>query len=316
MTASILVDDIVNMVRDGIDERNLDTVTDSDILQVLNRAQDYAADICARHWQEPLLTYTDVPLVNNQQEYPIPENAFEDRLEHVEVIIRGIHYELKYINYRQLAAYEIPTPQQVPSYYTIKGRTFRLIPAAIGSYIMRIWWLQNPETLQMSQGRITVMNPSSNYVILDSVGSDLTTSAAENNCYVNFVDGTTGIIRGSAQIASIVGNKVTFKTIPDRTSVYGKTISGTLPTDLSPDDQIATVTGTCVPILKKPFSNFMIQFAVNEIRRRLGDDIAPEMQMLKDFEDQVKHTWAGREQSIRITKRSRNWLFPRRRLYT
>jgi hypothetical protein len=316
MPSSLLVDDLVNMVRDGIDERNLDTVTNSDILQCMNRAQDYAADICARHYQEPILTYTDLPLVNNQQEYDIPDNAFEDRLEHVEVIIRGIHYELKYINYRQLAAYEIPTPQQVPSYYTIKGRKFRLIPAAIGSYIMRIWWLQNPETLQLSQGRVTVANPASNYVVLDSVGADLTTAATDNNCYVNFVNGTTGVIKGSAQIASIVGNKVTFKSTPDRLSVYGKNISGTLPVDLSLDDQISTVTGTCVPILKKPFSNFFVQFTVSEIRRRLGDDTATEMQVLKDFEDQVKHTWAGREQSIRITKRSRNWLFPRRRLYS
>lgn len=315
MASPLLVDDLVSMVRAGIDERNVETVTDPEILQALNRAQDFASDICARHYQEPLLTSVEITLINNQHEYDIPEDAFEDRILKLEVIVRGIHYELKNIKYSQLASYEIPTPQQIPSYYTIIGKKFRLIPASIGSYTLKIWYLQEPESLQLNQGRATVVNTGSNYVRVDSPGSLLTTDSTNNNNYVNLVDSSSGLIKASMQIQSIVGDKITFKSVPDRATVYGKTIVGAIPATFEVNDYLTTVSGSCVSRLKKPFSNFMIQFAVAEIRRRLGDADTQEQQVLKDFEQQVERTWVAREQELRVSKRSRNWLFPRRRLY-
>jgi hypothetical protein len=310
----IVVDDLISQIRAQIDERNVDVVTDSDILQALNRAQDYAADILARQYVEPLLTYKDITLLNNQQTYDIPEDAFEDRILKLETIIRGIHYELKNIKFTQVASYEIPTPQQIPSYYSIVGKQFRIIPASIGQYTLRLWYLKEPETLQVSQGRIT--NLGSNYVLVDQVGPDVTTPSNASLNYVNLIDAQSGLIKATMQVQAISGNKLTFKAIPDETTVYGKTVVGTLPATLEKNDYVAIVTGTCVPTLKKPFTNFFIQYAVAEIKRRLGDPDTNEQSVLKEFEKQVERSWVGREQETRISKRSRNWLFPRRRLYS
>jgi hypothetical protein len=310
----IIVDDMVQQIRAQIDERNVDVVTPTDILQAVNRAQDYAADILCRHYVEPLLTYVDITLLNNQQIYSIPEDAFEDRILKLEVIIRGIHYELKNIKYNQISSYEIPTPQQIPSYYHVVGKTFRIIPASIGNYMLRLWYVKEPEALQVSQGRVT--NIGSNYVLVDAVGPDVTTPSNASLNYVNLIDAQTGLIKASMQVQSILGNKLTFKATPDEPTVYGKTVVGILPATLEKNDYVAIVTGSCVPTLKKPFTNFYIQYAVAEIRRRLGDPDTNEQTVLKEFEEQVKHTWVGREQETRVSKRSRNWLFPRRRLYS
>lgn len=314
MPRPIIVDDLVQQVRSQIDERNVDVVTDVDVLQALNRAQDYAADILARLYVEPLLTYLDITLLNGAQIYDIPEDAFEDRILKLEVIIRGIHYELKNIKYNQISSYEIPTPQQIPSYYHVYGKKFRIIPASIGLYTLRLWYVKEPEALQLSQGRIT--NIGANYVMVDTVGPDVTTPSNAYLNYVNLVDAQSGAIKATMQVQSILGNKITFKAVPDETTVYGKTVVGTLPSTLEVADYMSIVTGSSVPALKKPFTNFFIQYAVAEIRRRLGDPDTNEQTVLKEFEKQVEHSWVGREQETRVTKRSRNWLFPRRRLYS
>lgn len=313
MPKPITVDDMVSQVRAQIDERNIDVVTPEDILAALNRAKDYAADILARQYVEPLLTYVDIVLLNNQQIYDIPEDAFEDRILKLEVMIRGIHYELKNIKFTQIASYEIPTPQQIPSYYMVYGKQFRIIPASIGLYTLRLWYLKEPETLQLSQGKVATIG--STYVTVDAVGSDIDTVNPLNN-YVNLVDAQSGLVKATMQVQTIVGNRIAFKAIPDQSTVYGKTVSGTIPSTLETNDYVSIVTGTCVSTLKKPFTNFFIQYAVAEIRRRLGDPDTNEQNVLKEFEKQVEHSWVGREQETRITKRSRNWLFPRRRLYS
>ena len=81
----LTVQDLVDQVRNQVDEQDQDAVSlEGDILPVLNRAQDYAYNILARKYQEPLLTYTQLTLTSGQ-EYDIPEDAFEDRIEKIEI---------------------------------------------------------------------------------------------------------------------------------------------------------------------------------------------------------------------------------------
>ena len=129
------------------------------------------------------------------------------------------------------------------------------------------------------------------------------------------------------QIKRIDDNRITFKTIPNRQVVLGQKIDTNLaelidetldtqqPTSFSiePDDYICEITGSCVPTFAKPVSNFLIQYAVAELTRKLGGSADMEERVKKQFEDQVEHSWVGREQTIRIKRRARYWNRPYRR---
>lgn len=323
------VQNLVNEVRAQLDENNVDSVdTDSDILPSLNRGQDYGFDILARMYPEPILTHSILQLESNVAEYDIPETLFEDRLQKIEISIPGVQpfvtgsgstfREVQRVSYRDLSNYESASRTNVPYYYAIFGRKVRFVPTPTGIYNCRIWGLRNPEKLVLPQGRITVINTASNYLIVDQIGSSIVTEADQLGSYVNLVDGQTGDIKGTMQVLNVTGNKVTFKSVPTRTDILSRTVTGAitaLPVTVELDDYICGIDGTCVPYYGRPLSNFMIQFSVAEIVRKLGGASATEESVLQKFEQQVERTWVGREQQLRIKKRSQNWGVPSRRWY-
>ena len=304
-----------------IDESNLTSVRDEeDIIPALNRAQDMAANILARHYEAPLLSYSQITLIAGQQEYSIPENAFEQRLEKIEVQVNNLYYPVKRIDYRDASAYEtLNTKTNIPYYYCVVGNKYRIIPGPTATYPLRIWYLKDPEPLVKSQGRITLVKAASNYIVVDSAGNDLTVSNADLNCYANIIDGQTGEVKGTLQIANIQGNKITFKSVfgpNDRTTVLNKTISSDLSTiAVQEDDFICTIHGSCIPVMKKPFSNYLIQFAVAEMQRKLGGPADLELKVKQDLEAVVERSWVGRENYLRVQKRNRNWQVPSRRYF-
>lgn len=318
--ASILftVQDIVDQVRNQTDEQNRDSVsTESDILPSINRAQDYAFDILARKYEEPILAFTTVATTGGILEIDIPEDVFEDRIQKMEVIIPGgqgglaTYREMQRISYRDITLYESATRTNVPYYYCIIGRKIRIIPPPAGTYSLRMWYLRNPEQLVLPQGRVTIINTASNYVVVDSAGDALTTEADQLGSYVNIVDGQTGVIKGTLQVQILAENRVTFRTTPTRSTVLNRTVSGSLVSlGANQDDYLAPVTGTCVPYYGKPLTNFLIQFASAEIVRKLGGQSDTEEKVLEKFEKQMERTWVGREQSLRIRKKSQNWGLP------
>lgn len=317
------LEDLISQVRSQIDEENQDTVSDaSDILPSLNRAQDYAMSILARHYEEPLLAHVQYSLVGKQSEYTLPDDIFEDRLEKVEVSIRNTQYEVKRASYRDLTQFETSSTANIPYYYAVVGDKFRLVPAPTGTFPLRIWYLRAPEKLVKPQGRITKINAASNYLVVDSVGADITTVSDDLNSYVNVIDGRTGRVKASFQVKSVSGNRITFKSTPTSPTRLGRTISTdmTMLTDphadastvdntvtIDQDDYLCNIRGSCVVTFARPVTNFYIQYAVAEMSRKLGGSADMEERVLKKFEDQVEHTWAGREQKTRVSKRSRHW---------
>lgn len=316
-----IVDQLLEEVRSLLDEENTENVRDvEDLLPSLNRAQDYAANLLSRHYESPMLTYKTVTLSSTAQEYDLPEDAFEERLEKVEVFINGDYYPVKRINYSDISEFETKTKLNVPFYYCIVGDKYRLVPGPTGTYQARIWYLKDPDPLVTQQGRITRVDTANNFVYVDAVGSDLTTESDNLNSFVNVVDGQTGLVKATLQIKSIAGNKVTFKTAIDggRTDVYGRTLATALPTEdytVDIDDYLCSAKGTCIPFFQKPFSNFLIQYTVAEITRKLGGPADMQMRVLEEMEKQVERSWVGREQTLRVKKRSRNWFIPGRRFF-
>lgn len=314
------VQSLVDQVRAQSDEANVDSVsTTEDILPCLNRAQQFAFDILAHKYPEPILKYTTLTFIAGQNEYDIPEDVFEDRVQKLETLIpsgNGGNYQpIQRISYADISDYESGSNSSSPMYYCIVGRKMRFVPAPSGIYNARMWYLRNPESLTLPQGRVTVINSGSNYVFVDAAGSSLTTQVDSLGSYVNVIDGQTGEIKGTLQIQALADNKVTFRSSPTRSTVVNRTVSGSL-SSISPaialDDYLAPVSGTCVPYYGQSITNFLIQFAVAEITRKLGGQASTEEEILKKFEQQVERTWVGREVSLRIKKKSQNWSRPTR----
>lgn len=318
MAQPITTNDLIAAVRSCIDERNQESVNDErDILPSLNRAQSFAADILARKYEEPLLSYYTLTISGGKQEYDIPEDAFEDRILKVEFDLNRIYTEVKRIMYRDITYFESPVRTAVPLYYVIIGRKIRFVSAPNGTFNARIWYIRMPEPLNLPQGRIASVNEGSNYILVDSIGADLTTETDQLKSYVNIVDAQTGTIKGSFQVKNLLNNKIEFKTTPTRSSVQNKTISTSMTgLDIQPDDYICLIGGTCVPLNYQQFQNFLIQYSGAEMLRKLGTSQGKEEEILQKFEQQVERLWVGQEQELRVAKRNRIWNLPYRRWFT
>lgn len=313
----LVTSELLSDVRSLVDETNSADVKDiEDILPALNRAQDIAANILSRQYESPLLVPLAVALTAGIQEYDIPENAFEQRLEKVEININGYFSEVPRISYRDITDFESRATVTYPFAYCVIGNKYRLLPNVNAAHPLRIWYLRDPEPLVLEQGRITRINSALNYIIVDALGEDITTDASELNSFVNLIDGSTGLVKGSLQVQSIAGNRITFKSTPSRDTVLGKTILGSLPSDLDQDDYLCTISGTCIPFFKKPVSNYIIQLAVADIVRKLGANTDVELRLKEELEDLVQRSWAGREQTLRVKQTNRNWARPKRRFVT
>lgn len=321
------VDDLISDVRSLLDEENQESVdTADDILPALNRGQDVAANILARHYESPLLTHSTVTTNNGQREYTIPDDAFEERLEKVEVKVNELFYPVVRIDYRNISLYETQGATSIPYYYAIIGNKFRILPTSNGNFNLRIWYNKDPLPLVQPQGRITKVDTTNQFVTLDNVGSNLTTESDNLNSYFSIIDGQSGVRKGTFQAKTIANNRVTIKTTPSQSSVYNITVDtdlGGLKEERDSDvsvtvdvgDFVCLAEGTCIPFFKKPFSNYLIQYAVSDIRRKLGGPADLEERVKKDLEKLVERSWVGREQAIRVTKRNDKWDLPIRRYW-
>lgn len=312
------VQQLADSVRSRIDEMNRDSIDDErDILPALNRALEYAVDIYSKQYIDPFLAYTTLDLTS-AQEYSLPETVYEDRIVKLEIATSvNLYQEVQRISYRDSTAYETDSPSSTPYCYVVIGRKIRLLPPPSGVYDARLWFVKYPEQLVLPQGRITVVNENSNYVVVDAIGSDLSTETDKLTSFINIINGRTGEVRGTFQIASLSDGRITLRSqLPQngRTEIFEKTILTSMADlGIERDDYVCVAAGTCVPYLASPTSNFLIQYSVAELSRQLGVNSVEEEQVLAKFEDQVKRTWAGRETTARVKKRSAAFGVPYRR---
>ena len=303
------VQQLADSVRSRIDEMNRDSIDDErDILPALNRALEYSVDIYSKHYIDPFLTYIALD-VTSAQEYDLPEDMYEDRIVKIEMKTGANSYqEVQRISYKDITLYETESASPFPYYYAVVGRKIRFVPPPSGSYDARLWYVKYPEQLVLPQGRITVVNTANNYVVVDTVGSSLTTEIDELTSFINVINSRTGEVRGTFQIASINDGRITLRSaLPSngRTEIFGKDILISMADlGITRDDYVCVAAGTCVPYLASPTSNFLIQYSVAELSRQLGVNSVEEEQVLSKFEDQVKRTWSGRETTTRVRKRS------------
>lgn len=304
--------DLLAEVRSLLDEYNTEQVRDEqDILPALNRAQDAAANVLARHYEEPLLTSTTLTLTSEDAQrgtFPIPENAFEQRLEKVELFQNQVYLEIPRISYRDATDYDFPMGSSLPSFYAVMGQDIRLYPQTSAGTKLRLWYLRDPEPLVLVQGRITSVDGPNRRLVLDSIGSSLTTEEDQLNSYITVTDGETGLVKGRYQVQSIVDRRLTLRSAPKRTTVLEKEILSEIDAlVIKPDDIVTTIHGVGVPFLKKPLANFLISYAVADLKvNKLGGDATLIAQQVQMFSEQVERMWVGREQTRRVKKVNRH----------
>lgn len=310
---NLSVSEIVTEVRDQLDEVNTLNVTNDQILSALNRGQRKGTNIITRKFDELFLTYdASTTTTAGTRNYSIPSAAYGRRVEKVELVENGIAWEIRRISFHDTSRFNANTQVTRPYYYNLQKNEILLYPTPSGGQTIRIWYTDKPEQLVTSQGRITsVTDSTTDSVIVDSLGSDLTTDTTDGfNAYVNIIDYNTGDVKGSMQISSINTSTktVTFKSSGlTRSTVLGRTISTTLPTDIAVDDYLCIITGTCIPEIPGAYADYLTQYAVVEIKRRLGEDTTQEFAALKELELELEKMWVGRESSHRIRKSSSHW---------
>jgi len=302
------VEDLISQVRSLLDEDNGGVIKDlEDILPALNRAQDYAMDILARHYDESLLTSRDVTLKTGGKILSLPKKIFEERLERVELSKsgHGVFYELDRISLRDLS------PKTSLRTYAIVGRKLRLTSSPPPGSIVRLWYLQPQEELVPSLARIDLLPSTPNEVFLKEISPELKNDFDPSlafNQYVNVIKTQTGEVCGSLQIGSLSRERLVFANSPLRSMVLGRDITGDLASlPIEEGDYICSLRGSCCPRFKSPISNFIIQYAVADMRRKLGETTEADEKLLVKLEKQVKHSWVGREATLRVSKKNFRW---------
>ncbi len=308
----ITVQDLTDQVRVQIDEDNTSDITDVSVLQALNRAQTKLVRLATRKFapmfrREVLLS----PDPLNLREVILPDLAFGLAVNEVDCIKSGQAYRVEPAALSQLTEYDSnASASDIPLYYAQQGNRIKLYPRAKSGVQLRVRYQVRPPDLVKPQGRIVDFDSTLLTVELDALGSDLTTSIAALKAFVNWVDGITGLVRATLQVSAIdtVNKLVTFKAAsPDRTTVFGLAVTTALPADGAQDDYLAIANGTCVPTLVQDYADYMIQFAVVELKRKGGEDTTADYAALKELEDDIRAMWSGREAYRRIRKAAPYW---------
>lgn len=306
----MIVDDLVQEVRQLSDEDNTSDISDANIVASLNRAQQKLVRMATRKYEPMFMREVNISTFSGRQA-TIPELAVASIISAVDVVEGNNTYRVDVAPIRKLVDLENTASTSRPIYYAIRGDKILLYPTPSSGTTIRVRYQIRPPSLVLTQGRITTIDDANTTIYVDSLGDDLTTSIASLKAFVNIIDSTTGIVKGTLQISNITTaqNKIAFKTASlDRSTVYGQTVDTALPTDIALDDYICLASGTCVPTLSLDFTDFLIQYSVVETLNRLGIPAQEAYATLKELQDDVDSMWTGRPKSRQVRTSNRHWL--------
>lgn len=312
MADILTTQDLIDEVRDQADEYNTANKDDAAILRMINRGQRFITSQLVRTYQEPLLARATLVTTgyDSQNGIEMPKDAFEDRLEMVWVDTPTSPIPLQQRTYRQIAAFNYGQSIAVPDLFYIRGRNIVTVPPIQGTYNLLVDYIRDPDKLVKPLGRISSWDLDNRWVIardLDTTAVSTEADALES--FVNIIDGLTGLIKCTLQVSNISGDRLTFRTVSTYPTVYGRTVT----TDLSEltvtsDDYVCPAAGTCIPQFGNAFATYMVEYAVAELARSLGDTQAAISTSIADkAQKAAEQQNAGRTNTKRIKNRSKVW---------
>lgn len=299
--------ELIQEVRNQIDEDSDVDITDAHILASLNRAMTSGYNTMANVFPDPLVTFVDVIMTATGQ-LTLPEGIFEDRILHVDHLYSNIWRRLTPETYQGLHNYTTTTTTSWPEVWAVTRRELLIKPLTSAGVSLRLWYVQTPEKLVKPQGRITRIG--SDYFVVDSYGEGLSTDADELNSYFNVIGFNKGDIKWTGQVKTITGDKIQHKSTASRTSVLNQTVS-TDQSEASPtitqDDYICEVGGTCIPYMPTLLENLVMQSAVVDMLDRLGHDSTMARQTLSYYNKKLEKNWTGRPARTKVALTSNQW---------
>jgi hypothetical protein len=311
-------EEMIIHLRSLLSESNLTALDDRrDLLTSLNRAQDYAADIVSRKYQEPLLRSFMQTLEPMRSAYPLPKQALSGRLQLVEIQVsgipggRGTYLPCKRISFKEVTYYESQGTTPYPTYYYIKGNQVHLLPTPSGSNLARFTYTEKPPKLVLPYGRVTGVQPE--LITLDVVRNAPGTTVDDLSAFANVIDPHTGEIKATVQMINVDEEfgEISFSDAPTRTTVLGRTVSPISEVEIEEDDYLCSVEGSCFSVIGEPAPNFLIAHAHADLTRVLGGAHEVIERLKKDFERQLASLYAVREPSMRVRRvkspRMGNW---------
>lgn len=299
MTRAYSTKDMLEEVRSLLDEEDTDHIEDSDIIQSLGRAYTQAFITINDVYPEPLLE-RDTSVAGTSQEFTLPEHIMEDRLKYITFERGGVQTRVDRVNVAEFWKYVSNQNAQTPRVYTIYGRTVRFDSNLTGSFNMILWYTRELDRLVLPIG--TVSQHTSDTVVLTDADVDYSPDNNYLSSYVNVINGSTGEIRSSFQVLSWDGITMKVRSIPARTSVLDRPITSDIST-LTDDDYICPVAGTCVPLLSTTVSNFIMQYALSELKReKLGITNQMTEVLKRELAENLERVYQGRQTSVRIQK--------------
>jgi len=307
-----LSSDLARQVRSQCREKNTNSVTDVDLYDALSRAYDYAIEFVATLYPDPLIESRVITVTDGT--FDLPEDIYSDRIQ--KILDVSDNYSRKVDRRSYAAIEELPITGTHPEYYVVTGRTVTLYPPASG-VSLRVFYCRQAEPVVKPLGRIKAISGSTiSFATIDSdLATNLTIQAGELSNHFNIVDGRTGIIKGTYQVSAVnttVGT-VTIEGSPSPTTILNRTVSSSIDSDIEENDYLCPVFGSCLLYYPKPTANLVMQYAVTEIRRSLGQDVGVEESAMKRVEKQLKSSWTGRESTKRVRQENKIWY--RRRIY-
>jgi hypothetical protein len=316
----MLSTELIQEVRNKIDEDDSTDISDAVILASLNRAMTSFARRQASRHPELRRQSTTVSLNSDGETVTLPESAFGFRVSHIALARSdGSFRTLETLSARDKESYEYPSGYTTtePTHCFFYQDRVQILPRPASGLTFRVFFDPRPEPLVLPLGRITSRTTSQFTVHELTTTNDndetvLEVSLTNLKCYINAVDDVTGKIKGTYQVSALStsANTIDIKTSSlDNATVFGRTVSTSIDTaEVSVHDQICWAKGSCIPYLMADYSDLFIMAAYVELTRdHLKEDVTLSMQELRAMEREANNDFAGRLGVKRIVRRARQW---------
>ena len=310
------VEDLIQQVRDVTDEDNVNDISDDFIIRALNRAQqDLVSEITRKYnpqfMQEVLLTQSDFKqdIQGKARVATLPVRSFAYRVNNVDARVGDTWVPVRQVPFSYTLSLDTNSGTSLPVVYSMQGNKIYVYPNIDQVTQLRIRYQVRPPKLVATQGRVTEIGE--NYVIVDDIGTGLSSSVDDLSAFINFVDAGTGLIKGTAQVVGLndASNRVTIQVSSpnlSRTTVFGFAVSAAVPSDLALDDYVCLASGTCIPYLASDLSNYHVELASFHVKRALGTVGQADFSERDRVIERISKLWSGRENTMKINK-TRNY---------
>ena len=291
-----IVDELIQEVRDGLDEDTASNITSGRIVRALNRAARSLYNKVAKKLDSVFMK--EYPFTAVGGTLVLPNDIYGQRVEFIEILDGPVPRRLQKLHLNQLRKYT----SGIAASYSLKGNVvvFDSQKTVTGT----LYYMKRPAELTVSLGR--VLDSTSSTLTLDSVASSITTDIDSLSAFINVIDQHTGEVKCSLQVADVDDDVIEIKTSSlDRVTVAGYTIATEV--DANPDDYVAAISGSCIIEFLGDYSDYVVQHAVVEIRKSLGEQLDGEVALLRDYEKEILSMWAGRDQDKRIEAKNPHW---------